>query len=248
MKPSSPAIVRKWKRLMAVGCSHGNLADPAAIAAVLRFRDAWKPDTTVHLGDAIDTAALRSGAKGTSDESEPILPDLDDGLEFIEQLRPKIYFAGNHEDRVFKLVNSTNAVVAMCAGEILNRIKMKCDKLKCELVPWHFITGWRMLGNYRFGHGYLFSENATRDHAESVGNCVHAHTHRAGMAKGRRLDNPTGYSVGTLTNIPNMDYAKARRATLAWSAGFVWGEYTDDRAVIWLHEQPRTETTWKLPI
>ena len=140
------------------------------------------------------------------------------------------------------------SVVAMCAAEILNRLQMRCDKLKCEFVPWHFITGWRMLGNYRFGHGYLFSENACRDHAEAVGNCVHAHTHRAGMAKGRRLDNPTGYSVGTLAAIPNMDYAKARRSTLAWSAGFVWGEYTDDRAVIWLHEQPRTETAWKLPI
>lgn len=241
-------IGQKWKRLLAVGCSHGNLALQSSLDAVLEFQRRWQPDTTVHLGDLIDTAALRAGAKGSNDESEPLLPDLDAGLDFLEQLRPKILFAGNHEDRIYRLVNSPNAIAAMCAGEILNRLQMKCDKLKCELVPWHFINGWRMLGNYRFGHGYVFSENATRDHAEAVGNCVHAHTHRANMAKGRRLDNPTGYSVGTLTDIPNMDYAKARRATLAWSAGFVWGEYTDTHTVLWLHEQPRGKTEWRLPI
>ncbi len=62
-------IVRKWKKFFAVGCSHGHLADQSALATALKFKSAWKPDTVMHLGDFMDLAALRSGAKGTPDEN-----------------------------------------------------------------------------------------------------------------------------------------------------------------------------------
>ena len=47
---------------MAVSCSHGHLADAKATKAALEFKKRFKPDTTLHLGDAIDLAALRTGA------------------------------------------------------------------------------------------------------------------------------------------------------------------------------------------
>ena len=52
----------KWKKFMAVSCSHGHLADAKATKAALEFKKRFKPDTTLHLGDAIDLAALRAGA------------------------------------------------------------------------------------------------------------------------------------------------------------------------------------------
>ena len=241
------AITRKWKRLLAVGCSHGVHADPKAIAAVLKFRDSFKPDSCVHLGDFCDTAAFRSGAKGTNDESEPIQPDVDGGIEFLERLRPTLVFCGNHEDRLWRLQHSSNAILSHCAAGVIGEIEKACKGLKAELVPWTGIHQGRVIGGYRFMHGVFFNENATRDHAEAYGNVIHAHTHRAGVAKGRRSDNPTGFSVGTLTRMGAMDYAKARRATMAWSGGFVWGEYTDNQAVLWLHEQPSNVAEWRLP-
>lgn len=240
-------VTRKWKRLLAVGCSHGIHADRKAVSAVLAFRDAFKPSMVVHLGDFCDTTAFRSGAKGTSDESEPIQPDVDGGIDFLEKLRPTLVFCGNHEDRLYRLQHSANAIVSHCAAGVIAEIKKTCAKLHAELVEWNGIEQGRMIGGHRFMHGVFYNENATRDHAEAFGPVVHAHTHRAAVAKGRRSDNPTGYCVGTLTAHGTMEYAKARRATLAWSQGFVWGEYCDNAAVFWLHEQPSNVAEWRLP-
>lgn len=241
-------IVRRWKKLLAVGCSHGVHADPKAIAAVLEFRERFRPETCIHLGDFCDTAAFRSGAKGSNDESEPIQPDVDGGLEFLKRLRPTLVFCGNHEDRLWRLANSSNAIVSHCAQGVISEIVKSCHKLRAEIVPWTGIEQGRMIGGFRFMHGVFYNESATRDHAEAFGNVVHAHTHRACVAKGRRSDSPTGFCVGTLTRRGAMEYAKARRATMSWSAGFVWGEHTDNQAVLWLHEQPSTVGEWRLPL
>lgn len=50
-------ITKKWKKALVVGCSHGVHADPAAIEAVLAFRESYEPHTVVHLGDFVDTTA-----------------------------------------------------------------------------------------------------------------------------------------------------------------------------------------------
>ena len=241
-------ITQKWKRFLAVGCSHGNLIDPRASAAVLDFRQRWKPDTVAHLGDFIDTAAFRAGAKGTSDESAPIEPDIEAGLHFLSELRPNIILNGNHEARLWRLQNHHNAIVADCAGQIINRIRMQAHRLKARFVEGWSIRDYAEVGNFKLMHGYLFGESFLRDTAESHGNCIVAHAHRAGSANGRRDDSVTAYCVGTLCKIEAMGYAEARRSTLAWSHGFVWGEYTDTRAVCWLHEQPQNQTQWRLPI
>lgn len=241
-------ITQKWKRFLAVGCSHGNHIDPVASAAVIKFRDSWNPHTVAHLGDFCDTAAFRRGATGTSDESEPVGPDIDAGCRFLQNLRPTIVLNGNHEIRIWKLQGSTNAIVSDCAMSIVSRLQKQMKALKADYEEGWSIRSFRMLGNFKLMHGYVFNENSCRDMAESEGNIIFAHTHRPGSAKGRRSDNPTGYSVGTLSNIPNMDYASARRATHAWAGGFCWGEYSDNRTIVWLHEQPQTESEWRLPI
>lgn len=241
-------IVRKWKRLFAVGCSHGGLIDPIARKAVLTFKDKFKPDKIIHLGDFVDTAAFRAGAKGTSDESEPVSPDFNAGLTFIKELRPNLIFNGNHEIRLWRLANHHNAIVSALSQNLIERIQTTAKICKAELVEGWGISHHRTVGNFKFMHGYMFGENACRDHAEAHGNIVFAHTHRAGVQKGRRDDYPTGFCVGTLSDIPNMDYAQARRSTLSWSGGFVWGEYCDDRCQLYLHEQPQGQKEWRLPI
>ena len=241
-------ITKHWKRFLAVGCSHGNHIDPVAAAAVVKFRDSWKPQTVVHLGDFVDVAALRGGAAGSQDESEPIGPDIEAGCKFLQQLRPTIVLNGNHEIRIWKLQSHKNAIVSDCAMSIVSRLQKQMKALRADYEEKWSIRSFRMLGNFKLMHGYVFNENSCRDQAEAEGNIIFAHTHRPGMAKGRRCDNVTGYSVGTLANIGNMDYANARRATHAWAGGFVWGEYCDDRTVVWLHEQPQNETEWRLPV
>lgn len=243
----APSLTHKWEKILAVGCSHGYLADPAAISAVLQFRDLWKPKICIHLGDFTDTTAFRAGAKGTSDESVEVKPDLDLGLDFLKRFRPTLVFCGNHEARPWRLVNHYNAIVADCSRTFIKKVKRTCRKLRADLVPYEGWWNFRKIGGYTYVHGTIYGEQATKEYAESYGNCVHAHTHRACVAKGRRIDNPTAYGVGTLSNVPCMDYANTRRSTLSWSGGFVWGEYCEQQSVLWLHEQPRG-TPWRLPL
>lgn len=238
---------RHWKRILALGCSHGVHADPVALDAVLRFRESYKPHVVIHLGDFIDSAAFRAGAKGTGDESEPIEPDVDEGLNFLAKLRPTHVLCGNHEDRLWRLAHSHNAIVSYCAGKIVGAITDKCRRLKAQMIEYTGIHQRLEIGGYLYTHGTVFGEQATRDMAEMYGNVVHAHTHRAGVAKGRRSDNPTGFGVGTLSSIPAMEYAKARRATMAWSAGFVFGEYAADQSQLYLCEKNPALTEWRLP-
>ena len=243
---NAPAVVRTWRRILAVGCSHGIHADRDALNAVVRFREQFKPHECLHLGDFMDTAAFRSGAKGTSDESAPIAPDVERGLDFLDRLRPTRVMCGNHEDRLWRFQESNNAIVAHCAGAVVDEIEDTCAQLGATLHPYSGVWQGITIGGVRYMHGVMCGENATRDHAEAFGNVVHAHTHRTGMAKARRSDNATGWCVGTLTRPSMMDYAKTRRATLAWSRGFVWGEFCDAQSVLWLHEQP-DGVAWRLP-
>lgn len=239
--------VKNWKRILFVGCSHGAQLPPENEAAILRFSKAFKPHTRVHLGDFIDLGAFRSGASD-NEVSEKVEPDCEAGLSFLEKIKATHIFCGNHEHRVFRELNSKNAVRSFAASKVVGAIKDTANKLGAILVPYNGIWQGIEFGDYRAMHGVMYSENATRDHAESYGNVVHAHTHRAAVAKGRRADNPTGFCVGTLADVPCMDYANTRRSTLSWSSGFVWGEYCDTKAVLWLHEQPTGLQEWRLPV
>jgi predicted phosphodiesterase len=246
MKNRAPSITRKWKRVLGVGCSHGHLINENSAAAVIKFKESWKPDRVVHLGDHIDTAALRTGAKGSKDESEPIRPDLRKGITFLEELGVTHLCHGNHDIRPYKLMDSTNAIIAEAAQSVCEYLNSQYRRLKIEVLTHWGIKHYFEFGGVRYMHGTIYNEMSPRDMAESYGNVVFAHTHRAGMMKGRRPDNPTGYCVGTLANIDAMEYAQARRATLAWSAGFVFGEYCETESQLWLHENGQRQE-WRLP-
>ena len=236
---------------MVVGCSHGEMIDPVAERGVLQFKERFNPKRIIHLGDFLDTTCFRSGAKGTADQSEEIDPDFNSGLNFLENLEVTDALMGNHEARLWRMCKDPDAKVRWCSSQLINKIRERCKKQNTKLIeyfPEGELFGFLKLGDYKVMHGYLYGENACRDHSESHGNVIHAHTHRPGVAKGRRDDNPTGYCVGTLTKIGNMDYAKGRRSTLSWGQGLVFGYYTDKKAQCWLHEQRKDLTEWKTPV
>jgi predicted phosphodiesterase len=250
-------IGQGWDRLLAVGCSHGDYLCPVAADAVCRFRDRFAPDYLIHLGDIFDTRNFRSGAAGTADEAEDVAPDLEAGDQFLRRLRPTHIRLGNHDDRLWKFLHHPSGIVRDCASRIIRDIYKTVDELKAQLYPYAGVfdatdpKARLKIGDYLFVHGTYYGENAIRQHAEAFGNTVHAHIHRTGAMKGRRGDNPTGLSVGTLANIPALDYAKTRGSTLAWNQGFVWGYVSNGkrpRCQLYLHEQPRGETEWVLPL
>lgn len=247
-------ITRSWKRFLAVGCSHGHLADQQLLRGVLKFRDRWKPHKIVHLGDAIDLACLREGAIHTADDALSPDADLEAGLAFIEQLAPNVWHLGNHEARLVRLMEHPRAIVSGLAARIYQDIEHQAKRLRCELVPYNFQEGWRIpFGSDAVtGHGYMVNEMAVRDHAEAIctgtqTKVIIAHLHRVTQHEGRRRDHPTGYCVGWLGDPSLAHYAALRRATTSWSRGFAWGEYCDNETQIWLAKELQNGTI-RLPV
>ena len=241
-------ITKKWVTILAVGCSHGNLIDTDAAENVLRFRWSYEPKIVVHLGDAFDFTALRGGAVGNpgdTDNAVPISDDVEDGLAFLRELEPTHLCYGNHEDRLNTLEEHWNARHRHLGSELKRQIREGLPGTKI-LERWDQ-TSWLTFGGVRFGHGAYFGRNFLAQSADAFGNCVVAHAHHPGIATGGRLDHPRAMSVGCLRTIATASFAKARRATLSWGHGFVWGEVCEDDAALWLHAEPGDRKVWRLP-
>ena len=246
---AAPHIGVKYEKFMAVSCSHGKYADPSAINAVLTMRDRWNPSIVVHLGDWCDTTAFRSGAAGSSDESEPVAPDIDGGIAFLKNYRPTHVLDGNHEDRIPRLLNSRNALVAYAAQQATQFIDDSFAKIGCRRIPYDGVFQRYVVGDVTFTHGTIYNENSARDMAEIYGGkVIFGHTHRSSMGEGRTIKESTGYCVGTLTSRGEMDYAKCRRATLGWRQGIVYGEIGPKDSAVWLLTRGEFNKEWRLPL
>jgi hypothetical protein len=245
-KPFS--VTKGWKKWMAVSCSHGDHIDPEARDAVLAFKDRFKPDTTLHLGDFVDMAAARSGAMNdpnASDRAASVADDLAAGVDFLQELRPNHILYGNHEDRLFRLASSPNALAAHASTLVIQEIEKTAKNLKARLYPYE-MQSHPIIGGTRFIHGFMFNVAAIRDHAETFGSCVMGHIHRVGIEQARTLNGAAGYSVGMLMRF-DADYAKTKRQTLSWSQGFGYGYYSDTQITVNLCERKRN-TPWMLPM
>lgn len=232
--------MQKWNKFLALGCSHGQYADPDCLAEILRFKKSFKPNLTMHLGDALDFTAFRSGAKGTKDAGEKVELDLGAGLDFLKQLKPNVYFLGNHEDRINRYIGHPDAIISYAASKVMSEVEQLCRKTKTEIVPYDIDLGWRQFGDTLFGHGYMYNQNAVRDHAETFGKCVFAHLHRTGLEKARQRNGATGYCVGWLGRKQAAGYAKTFRSRLAWNNGYTYGYYNDKYTIVNLVEKHPT--------
>jgi hypothetical protein len=242
-------ITKKWKKWMAVGCSHGDHICPEARRAVLEFKDKWKPDTVLHLGDFIDLAALRAGAQSNpdcSDRAKDIAEDVSEGISFLHELRPNHILFGNHEHRLYSLVNSPNALKAHAANLIVKDIEDCAKQLKAKTYPYQ-VRSYCQIGDMKALHGFVYNVNAIRDTAASYGcKTLMAHIHRCGQERARTLNGVSGYALGMLMQF-DPDYAATRRATLAWSQGFAYGFYTDNQTTVNIVERTYGQP-WMLPL
>lgn len=247
MAQATGKVTRNWKRWMAVSCSHGTHLCPDAERAVLKFAADYKPHFKAHLGDFVDTEALRKGGTGGESKNEDIGDDFDAGIDFLRKFEPSLICMGNHEHRAFDLMNHKNEMVAKCAGDLVRQFDEIARELKAETLPYNILTGWYRLGDAHLGHGYMFNEQAIRDHAEMRGGkTIIGHLHRVGEAPTRNLDRGTGYCVGWLGRIEEAHYALRRRATCMWRNGFAYGEYCDSETTVNLVR--KTDTCgWRLP-
>jgi len=245
-------VIRKWKRWLAVSCSHGHLANPAALKAAIEMKKRWKPDVTMHLGDFVDLSGLMGSARKDPDSPErstSIREDFDAGLNFVRQLAPQLIFEGNHEHRLTALQYSPSAIVAHCCTSAKSEIHNMCKDLKAEYIGYDIEKGWRDLGGTAFGHGYMFNESSVRDHVECLRRpVVFGHLHRVDRSAGRSIGAPVGWTIGCLADIESMHYARRQRSVTRWQHGVAWGEYVDGGQGCTVQVLSPVEGQWRFPI
>lgn len=224
-------VTRGWKKFVAVSCSHGEIISASARYELLTFLEQFKPHTTLHLGDFIDTTAFRAGGNHT--ESGNVSADIEAGFDFLKEFHSyathkRYTFCGNHEDRLWRLADDARPMVAELAQRLIMDIHKLGASIKSAVFEYRDGQMWRLLGNTLFGHGILFNEFAARDHAEMLGmSCVFGHTHKLVQSPARTRNQIIGYNVGWMGDRAKAEYAKGRRATSAWANGFAYGWYSD---------------------
>ncbi len=229
------AIIRKWRRIVALGCTHGNLLDPQLASQVLKFIRHYAPDIKIHLGDVMDTAAFRGGAAGTPDEQTEIEPDFQAACGFLEKYQPTHITWGNHDHRLWIHADNPKAVFRDVAKRLKKGLLAKAREIGAKTYEYHYRKNVVQIGGVHYLHGISFAENAIRLHAEYVkGRVVFAHTHRNGIHASNSLVDSTSINVGTLAAIDKMGYAHQRMATGSWAPGIVIGEYTQNESRLWL--------------
>lgn len=237
-KPKRINVAVARRKILVVGCSHGEFLNNTVAEELFKFKKEFRPDITVHLGDFLDTTAWRSGARGTADETKSPAGDFRAAQSFLGRLEPNLVFIGNHDHRPYTYIDHPNALISDLAAHCVCDIReLVRERLKAELVEGYDIRrSWRRIGNTLFGHGWMFSEMAVRDHAEMMGeNICIAHVHRLEQASGRSINAPSGISVGLIADIDQMSYASRRRATHRWRNGWAYGEVSDRDTTLFIH-------------
>jgi hypothetical protein len=212
----------KESRWVAVFDSHGDKIEESVSKVSLDFIwNHWKPTRRIHGGDAFDFRWLRS--KASDDERlEDTKADFEAGKEYLSRLKPTDFMIGNHDKRLWRLLDSHHgerrALGALMVEEI---IKLLGD---AKVYPYHKSKGVLKIGDVSFLHGMFCGVNAAKRTAEYVnGNVIFGHTHAIDchsipMVNGRIW----GRNAGCLCSL-DMEYADEKPGTMRWSNGFSYG-------------------------
>ena len=178
--------------------------------------------------------ALRGGAS-IEDRSVSLSDDVKEGNKFIRDLKPNIFLIGNHEVRVFKIMDSPDAQKSMLAENLWGDIMANFKGIDCKVLPYDIKKGWVKLGKYKVGHGYCAGIGAVRKTGLMFGNSIIGHIHRPDTVQVDRYDESTAHSIGCLCDFENMDYCRTNGATLKWKRGWGYGIIHDNGDVDIFH-------------
>lgn len=228
-------LVKKYRRVVAVGCSHGEFVHPKIREQVLAFVKQFKPEVRFELGDMMDTACFRSGANGTKDEAHSPRDDESAAHRWLDEYQPNRILFGNHDWRLYELTNHPKAIVAELATRMWTSLTDKAAKLKAKTAPYDIQDGVIYEGGTAFLHGFMYNMQAVRDHSEMLG-CpvVMAHLHSPQQVEGRTVKDTPSFCVGAMADDRNLTYGRRRRNSLTHGHGIVYGELSETTSHLWL--------------
>lgn len=209
----------KARKFIVASDNHGSHYDPRACAAMFDFLKAWKPDIRIHAGDCFDLTALRRGASD-EDKRTPLADDIATGCDFLRRFKPTHFLRGNHDERLWDLLDIDDAKLSEYAVKLIDEIKDAIGDAK--MLPYCKRRGVLRIGHLKVIHGYHSGITAARMAAQVYGSVLMGHIHAIDQFSIPGLERRIGRAIGALCTL-DMTYNRAQAATLRQQHGFAYG-------------------------
>lgn len=212
----------KYTKFVFASDSHGDEIHQGAADTLIQFCKSWKPDIKIHGGDYIDAKALRKGAS-IEEKAEHFRSDIDAAREFLYAWKPNVILNGNHDDRIWQAMGSSNGFEAAAAENYVLEIEAIADRLNAPLIPYHVKKGVYDLHGLKFVHGYRATMYPARSHAEVWGNVICGHVHRFDAHSLKHHDGVKAMTAGCMCKHETLGYMDRIPGMLAQQRGFIYG-------------------------
>jgi hypothetical protein len=225
-------------KFIAVGDNHGDMVDTKSAKEFYKFCERYDAQHRIHLGDCYDFRSIRKGASD-SDENESLVKDVIAGNNFVKNYSPTVFLYGNHEDRIFTMMNSTkSAIIRDAMADLESEINGVLADVKCKVIkPYHAELGVWSLNKISFVHGYSCGVRAVEEHAihyaDKGGALIMGHIHSIQQTNAKKFGGAVGFSGGCLCKKQAMNYAKNRMATSKWGTGWLYGFVEGNNWKVW---------------
>lgn len=231
------------ERILICGDVHGDHHDGRAVDALLKFKEDFKPQHLIMLGDIWDFAALRKGASAI-ERSINCKQDFDDGCGFLKKFfkgraKTKTVTWGNHDHRIVEAMDSPCGVTSDFGVDKYNEIKRLFKKLGITDYRWDTAVVFELYP-FRFIHGMTSALNAmgvnARAYAGKFPCVVTGHNHFAGYWREPSYDRKEGFSCPCLCSL-KPDYARRNIRKLRMSRGWIYGWFDKDDYQLYIAEE-----------
>jgi hypothetical protein len=236
-------------RWIAVFDNHGDMVDEQAAKEMFGFLKWWRPTIRIHGGDCFDFRPLRR--KATEEElREGKALDVLMGIDFIQKYKPTHFLRGNHDERLWDLVDpqkNTHAGKRETAITIADDIHQALKDVKCQKIfPYDKRKGVCDIGKLRILHGYVTGMQAAKKMTEVYGACLFGHIHQLQQYTVPSLERKIGRCCGCLCRL-DMDYNRGQINTLQQEHGFAYGTIDEGSGVYRFYQAHPVEGSWRFP-
>ena len=214
--------------IIAMGDNHGHLACDDTLDAIMEGVSRYKPKVRVHLGDNWDMTCLRKGIENGSKEAiDNLREDMDAGIKWIRRYRPTHFLFGNHEWRVYDLLQNTDSMSkARKAQDVIDEMKRELRAVGCKVIKPYDVRDCKItIEGIDFIHGMSHGKNALLQDQSTYGTPGHGfamgHLHREEQLNYQHIEGGAAFLCGCAMDISLANYALRRSATLRWQNGFL---------------------------
>lgn len=234
-----------WKKFVACFDNHGDKQLDSTVDVFKQFVSTWKPQLKIHGGDNWDFRPLRK--KVSEDEKrESMLADYHAGMEFLKWYQPNVFVRGNHDERLYELLDARRGIETDFAVEHVEHIEKLLRKFRCKMLPYHKRKGVCRVGHLKIMHGFYAGVTAARRMAMTYGSVLFGHTHAIDTASVEGFEPRVGQNCGCLCD-PDMKYNERQPGTLRQEPGFAYGVVNQKNGLYHYWQARSIGNRWFIP-